>query len=189
MRYYGQKPTHSYQGYVLVMSGMAVNCSGEHRIAIGPKAHERYQFQIGDSVTCNAEPVPHPEHEWAHFHKACHIKLHGRTSDRHQSPGPDGGLASNLLIYRTRGHLRLDKKTCESACIKCPWGVTMPTDIVSDHSEFRFETHCFGPRDCPIYHPGQPYRIDGAEQWMDYEDDDYERWHRGGGASGHLLNC
>jgi len=37
--------SHQYQGYTLVLSGG----ENQFRVAIGPAAHEKHQFRIGDS--------------------------------------------------------------------------------------------------------------------------------------------
>jgi hypothetical protein len=41
--------------------------------------------------------------------------------------------------------------------------------------QWRLETHCYGPRDCPRYRPGTPYRVQGRRPWMVWVDDDVER--------------
>jgi hypothetical protein len=56
----------------------------------------------------------------------------------------------------------------------------MPTEITIDQwnpskKRWRFETHCYGPRDCPRYRPGKPYRVQGRKSWMLWVDDDVER--------------
>lgn len=60
----------------------------------------------------------------------------------------------------------------------------MPTQIILDHwnpskVKWRFETHCYGPRDCPRYKAGPAYRVPGRRSGMIYVDDDVERAARG----------
>ncbi len=73
-----------------------------------------------------------------------------------EAPRPDGGIAAPLPVYRANGHRRLDARTCETVCAKCPWGLTMVTEIILDHwkpskKRWRFETHCYGPKGCPSH--------------------------------------
>ena len=41
--------------------------------------------------------------------------------------------------------------------------------------KWRFETHCYGPRDCPRYKAGPAYRVPGRKPGMVYMDDDVEK--------------
>jgi hypothetical protein len=45
--------------------------------------------------------------------------------------------------------------------------------------KWRFETHCYGPRGCPRYKAGPPYRVPGRSPGMVYVDDDVESAARG----------
>ena len=61
---------HAYQGYTLVLDGtLDGGPADELRIGIGPKAHEKHQFRIGDRVTGLAVPVPDARQEWATHYK------------------------------------------------------------------------------------------------------------------------
>jgi hypothetical protein len=184
IRSFDQIPTHQYQGYTLVLEG-DVNGVARSRfnMAIGPAAHERHQFRIGDSIKGMAVPVPDPETEWAEFYKVSGLQLTGRTHPD-APPSPTGGIAPPLTRYREQGHVRLKRETCETACFQCPFGLTMPTQIILDHwnpskVKWRFETHCYGPRDCPRYKAGPAYRVPGRRPGMVYVDDDVERAARG----------
>ena len=44
---------------------------------------------------------------------------------------------------------------------RCPWGLTMATEIILDQwnpskKQWRMESHCYEPRDCPRYRAGKP---------------------------------
>lgn len=185
LRSFDQIPTHQYQGYTLILDG---EVDGEPRpqfkIAIGPKAHEEHQFRIGDKISGMAIPVSDPETEWAEFYKVSALKLLERPQPGDLPPNPDGGVAPSLEKYREHGHFRLQKQTCETACLRCPFGLIMATQITLDHwnpskVKWRFETHCYGPRDCPRYKSGPPYRVPGRKSGMVYIDDDVERAEQG----------
>lgn len=173
---------HVYQGYTLVVDGTV---NGEPadalRIGIGPKAHEKHQFRIGDQVTGLGVPVPDPRKEWATHHKVSALKLRERGPEQQDAPAnPEGGIAPPLPEYRARGHRRLDKRTYSKNCQQCPLGLAMATEITLDHwnpdrKKWRFETHCYGPRDCPRYRAGRPRTVPGRQPGMVWVDDDVER--------------
>jgi len=185
IRSFDQIPTHQYQGYTLILDGEIDSVPrSRFKVAIGPKAHEQQQFRIGDSIEGKTVPVPDPETEWAEFYKVSGLQLIERRHPGNWPPGPDGGIAPPLEQYRVQGHFRLKRETCETECVQCPFGLTMPTQIILDHwnpsiVKWRFETHCYGPRGCPRYKAGPPYRVPGRSPGMVYVDDDVERAARG----------
>ncbi|MBU0610739.1 MAG: hypothetical protein KKI08_22835 [Armatimonadetes bacterium] len=173
---------HFYLGYVLVLDGTLDGMPVEAlRIAVGPKAHEKHQFHIGDQITGKAVAVSEPETEWAGWYKVSELRLLSRgPADQDVPPNPEGGIAPPLPDYRERGHRRLEKSTYEAHCQCCPFGLVMATQIIIDqwnpsHVRWRYETHCYGPRDCPRYRPGKPYRVQGRQPGMVWVDDDVER--------------
>jgi hypothetical protein len=125
--------------------------------------------------------VPDAKREWATLHKASGIKLERRGPPEQQRPAdPEGGIAPPLDVYREHGHRRLDRHTCVTKCGRCPWGLTMTTEIIIDHwnpskKRWRLETHCYGPRDCARYRAGAPRKVPGGKPWMVWVDDDVER--------------
>ncbi|MCB1282407.1 MAG: hypothetical protein KDB18_12875 [Salinibacterium sp.] len=164
---------HQYQGYTLVLAG---EIDGELRdsirIGIGPAAHAKHEFRIGDQVRGRALPVPEPKTEWAEYYKASGLKIVARGPESEARPAdPDGGIAPPLDEYRANGHLRLDKRTLDTMCTRCPFGLTMATEITPDHwnpsrKRWRHETHCYGPRDCPRYRPGKARSVPGRQPGM-----------------------
>ena len=60
--------SHQYQGYTLVLAGPNPEPSVV-RVAIGPAAHAKHQFRIGDVISGKAQPVPDPRLEWATLYK------------------------------------------------------------------------------------------------------------------------
>ena len=181
IRSFDQVPTHQYQGYTLILDGEVDGMRRDRmKVAIGPKAHEQHQFRIGDSIRGHAIPVPDSEKEWAEFYRVSTLQLIERTHPGDWPPGPDGGIAPPLEQYREQGHFRLKRETCETECLQCPFGLTMPTQIILDHwnpsiVKCRFETHCYGLQGCPRYKAGPPYRVPGRSPGMVYVDDDVER--------------
>jgi len=96
----------------------------------------------------------------------------------------NGGIAPPLSVYRQQGHLRLDPHTYAAKCKRRPWGIVMATEIILDHwapweKKWRYETHCYGPKDCPNYRPGKPRKVQGRKPGMVWTDDDFERMQSG----------
>lgn len=173
--------SHQYQGYTLVIRGKVDGVArDEFRVAIGPAAHEKHRFRIEDSVAGRAAPVENPKTEWAEFYRASGLAVMGRGPEGQDRPAdPDGGIAPPLEEYRKRGHRRLDARTCATKCARCPFGLTMATEITVDkwnpsRKRWRLETHCYGPKDCPRYRAGAPRQVPGrkGDVWID---DDVER--------------
>lgn len=126
-----------------------------------------------------AVPVPDCETEWTELYRVSGFQLIERTQPDAQ-PSPIGDIAPPLEPYREQGHFRLKRETCETECVQCPFGLTMPTQIILDHwnpskVKWRFKTHCNGPRDCPRYKAGPAYRVPGGRPGMIHVDDDVER--------------
>jgi len=174
--------SHAYLGYTLVLDGTLRGAEHEDlRIAVGPKTHEKHGFRIGDKVEGFAVPVPDPGLEWATHYKVSGLCLTERGPAVQDVPAnPDGGIAPPLPQYRAGGRRRLDRRTYQRGCQKCPLGLVMATEITIDQwkperKDWRFETHCYGPRDCPRYRAGKPYRVQGRKPWMVWVDDDVER--------------
>lgn len=154
-------------------------------MAIGPKAHEKHRFRIEDKLSGEGAPIPDTLKEWAELYQVSGLKFLERSpTPDNEPPHPDGGIAPPLPVYRANGHCRLDKTTWETQCQRCPWGLSMVTEIILDHWNpskkcWRFETHCYGPKDCPRYKAGSPYRVPGRKSGMVFLDDDVERVERG----------
>ena len=165
---------HSYRGYVLVLESST-------RVAIGPTAHEKNRFRMGDLVEGRAEPLPDPRLEWADLYKVRSVRILARGEMSEERPADaDGGIAPPLAEYRARGHRRLDSRTYARSCQRCPFGAPLATEIILDQwnpkrRSWRLETHCYGLRGCPRYRPGRPRSVPGRKTDMIYIDDDVER--------------
>jgi len=174
--------SHAYLGYTLVLDGTIDETKvDELRVAIGPKTHETHRFRIGDQIAGLVAPVADPRQEWATHYKLSGLRLLERGTAQQDIPAnPDDGIAPTLPEYRARGHRRLDARTYSKSCQRCPFGLVMATEMTIDQwnpskKKWRFETHCYGSRDCPRYRPGKPHKVPGRKPWMVWVDDDVER--------------
>jgi hypothetical protein len=62
-------------------------------LQIGPAAHEKHQFQIGDVVSGKAQPVPDGHRDYADLYKVSSIRVERRGPPEQRRPAdPDGAL-------------------------------------------------------------------------------------------------
>lgn len=145
--------------------------------ASGWGAQAKHGFRVGDQVSGLAEPVADPRMESALFYKASRQKLGARGPERHEGPPPAGGVPPELPDYRARGHRRLAARTYEARCTGCIWGCEMPVEMIIDQwnprqRKYRFETFCYGPKNCPAYRPGPTRKVPGR-RGMSWEEADW----------------
>jgi len=170
---------HSYQGYNLHINGACGNQFGLFIIAIGKGAHERHQFSNCMKLSGLSVPVDNPNLEIASFYKTSSIKIETNLENIATKGPPFLGVPPELIIYRERGHRRLNAKTYVSKCLTCLWGCKMPVEIILDNwnpskKKHRFETFCYGPKSCSLYRPGPTRKLPGRggatweeEDWVD----------------------
>ena len=157
---------HSYQGYVLRIDGTCGDEAGEFLIAIGKGAHEKHRFQAGMKLSGFSVPVNDSRLETAGFYKTSRIKVLKKPEARASPTPPFKGVPPNLETYRSRGHRRLNTRTYDTRCSTCTWGCRMPVEITVDHwnpslKRYRFETFCYGPKDCSLYRAGATRTVPG----------------------------
>ncbi len=173
--------SHSYRGYVLRINGICDTESGEFLIAVGKAAHEKNQFQVGMNVSGLAVPVRDPRLETAGFYKASGLKVLEDAEEEPSAGPPFLGVPPDLETYRSRGHRRLAARTYDAKCLTCIWGCRMPVEIIIDqwnpaNKRYRFETFCYGPKNCTLYRAGATRKVPGRrgmmweeEDWVDEE--------------------
>ena len=179
--------SHTYLGYALRVRGTVGDDAREFLVGIGKEAHTKHQFQVGDRVRGECEPVADPRLETVDFYKVSGLEVEARRSIDPPPPPPWQGLAPDLPTYRARGHRRLSAQTYAAHCTYCIWGCRMAVEMIIDQwnpsrRQYRDETFCYGPKSCRIHHPG-PMRVVPGRKGMkhveeDWVDDDATR-HRG----------
>ena len=115
--------SHTYQGYVLRVQGTLGKVSGEFLVAVGPTAHAKHRFRVGDEVQGIGHPVVDPRMETAEIYKVSGLKVLMRTGGEKQEGPPWLGVPPSLQVYRARGHRRLAAGTYETKCQGCIWGM------------------------------------------------------------------
>jgi len=174
--------SHTYQGYVLRVTGPIGPERREFLVAVGKSAHEKHQFRIGAELGGEGVPVNDPRIETAELYRVSKLEVHSRGPEPTQKPPPWHGVPPSLSVYRERGHRRLAARTYETRCISCIWGCKMAVEIIIDQwnprqRRYRAETFCYGPLSCPIYKSGPNRTVPGRrgmtwveEDWIDQEE-------------------
>jgi len=173
--------SHSYLGYVLLLSGKVEEENRDFIVAIGKAALTKYGFLVGDKIEGMSEPVSDDRQEVANYYKASKLRILDRGSREIEEPPPWSSSAPDLETYRQRGHKRLASRTYDLKCQGCIWGCKMPVEIILDHwnpskRKYRFETFCYGPKSCSFYSAGPTRKVPGRkgmtweeEDWIDEE--------------------
>jgi len=168
---------HIYQGYNLYINGTSGDETGKFIIAVGKGAHEKHQFCVGMKVSGLSVSIDDPKLEVAGFYKTSRIKIEKNAEDVTSKGPPFLGIPPDLIIYRKRGHRRLDAKTYGAKCLTCLWGCKMPVEIIIDHwnpskKKHRLETFCYGPKSCSLYRSGPTRKVPGRGG-ATWEEDDW----------------
>ena len=66
---------HSYQGYVLALSGTLDGAEADFSFAVCPSAHARHALQAGMELSGQAVPVADPRLETARYYKVIGLIL------------------------------------------------------------------------------------------------------------------
>jgi hypothetical protein len=169
--------SHSYLGYVLQVYGVVGEEKRTFTIGIGKGAHAKHQFRAGDIITGKSEAVRNTRTEVAEYYKASALRVIKRKDEPVGPPPPWRGMPPELVIYRARGHRRLDPRTYEAKCKACIWGCRMPVEIIIDHwnpekKQYRFEMFCYGPISCALYRAGSTRKVPGR-RGMVWEEEDW----------------
>jgi len=167
--------SHTYMGYCLFIHGNIGSETGDFSIGIGKSAQDTFQFRFGDMVSGESEPVADERKEHVRFYKTVKLKVLERKIETSTAP-PFLTTAPPLEAYRERGHRRLDAKTYETKCTACMWGCRMAVEMIIDQwnpgkVKYRFETFCYGPKNCSVYHSGKIRTVPGRKGMVWQEED------------------
>ena len=86
-------------------------------------------------------------------------------------------IAPEISVYDWRGCRMLDKKCWSGKCFRCKWACMANVTIEYNWGvtqKYRFESFCYGPKNCKLYKMGKPravpYKDCGSsydEGWLD----------------------
>jgi hypothetical protein len=162
---------------VLRIDGIFGVEADESLIAIGEGAHEKHRFQAGMEIKGQSVPVDDPRKETAALYKTSGLKVVKDAEGEIPAGPPFHGVPPDLETYRSRGRRRLDARTYDTKCTSCVWGCRMPVEMIIDQwnpskKQYRFETFCYGPKNCPFYRPGPARKVPGRKG-MSYIEEDW----------------
>jgi len=169
--------SHSYLGYVLRIVGTIGDQKKEFLVGIGKGAQAKHKLQAGDLIAGESLPVANAQLEPVEFYKTSKLKILKRSNLELGTPPPWLGVPEDLVIYRQRGHRRLDARTYVARCLVCIWGCRMAVEMIIDQwnpqkRRYRFETFCYGPLSCNVYQAGPTRKVPGR-QGMTWEEEDW----------------
>ena len=162
-RYRLDNRTHSTTGYNVFLSGVAEDEEKQFAVAISEKQQEKLKFHIGDEICGTAWTKKNPKWEYADYYRA------GGLKKKKEAPPPDEEVASpwvgevpSLEVYDWRGCRMLDARTYKGKCFTCKWSCMANVAIEYDwgvSQKFRFESFCYGPKNCKLYKMGKPRSV------------------------------
>lgn len=177
-RYRLDNRTHTLTGYNIFLSGVVAGTERVFSIAISEKQQEKYRFLIGDMISGTAWTKKYPKLEYADYYRVGALKKLMETSAKLEGTAePWMEAVSSLSEYIWRGCRMLDGRRYRGKCFTCKWACMANVCIEYDWDrirKYRFESFCYGPKNCSLYEMGKPRAVpDKAigtlydEGWLD----------------------
>lgn len=177
-RYRLDNRNHSLTGYNVFLKGVAEDEERNFAIAISEKQQEKLRFHIGDEISGTAWTKKYPKWEYADYYRAGSLKkINATMMVDEDTVSPWTGEVPALSVYDWRGCRMLDGRTYSGRCFTCKWACMANVTIEYDwgvSQKFRFESFCYGPKNCKLYKMGRPrsvpYKGDSPsydEGWLD----------------------
>ena len=172
-RYKLDNRTHSMTGYNIFISG---DTAGEQRnfaVAISEKQQMKMRFHIGDEISGTAWTKMYPKLEYADYYRAGALKkLQEAANVNSDAKEPWLDEVPELSVYDWRGCRMLDSKNWKGKCFACKWACMANVAIEYNWGvtqKFRFESFCYGPKNCALYKMGRPRAVPYKDMGSDYD--------------------
>ena len=173
-RYRLDNRTHGMTGYNLFLEGTADCRDGAFAVAISEKQQMKHKFHIGDEIKGTCWTKKYPKWEYADYYRAGALK---KVKAGHEITDNEGlpwkSEVPELSVYEWRGCRMLDKARWRNRCFKCKWACMANVAIEYDWGvtqKYRFESFCYGPKNCKLYQMGKPRPVPYKDSWTDYDD-------------------
>lgn len=177
-RYRLDNRTHSMTGYNIFLTGIADDNECDFSVAISEKQQEKMHFHIGDEISGTAWTKMYPKLEYADYYRAGALKKIAVAGvSETETVSPWNGEVPALSVYDWRGCRMLDTRCYKGKCFTCKWACMANVAIEYDwgnSQKFRFESFCYGPKNCKLYKMGKPRAVpykgcgsDYDEGWLD----------------------
>lgn len=177
-RYRLDNRTHSLTGYNIFLKGVAEDEEKKFTVAISEKQQMKLHCHIGDVISGTGWTKKYPDLEYADYYRAGALKKlkEGSTADA-ETGEPWTDEAPSLSVYDWRGCRMLDKSCWNKKCFTCKWAAMANVTIEYNwgvSQKFRFESFCYGPKNCSLYKMGRPRAVPDKqlgslydEGWLD----------------------
>ena len=162
-------------------------------VAISGGQQEKNHFRIGDRIKGTAWTKKYPEWEFADYYRAGGLKrIHSKeaisvlSADRKaagpetihekekiQVPPPWTDDTPELSVYAWRGCRMLSKSRWKGKCFTCKWAAMANVAIEYDwgvQQKYRFESFCYGPKNCKRYSMGKPRAVPDKQVGTCYDE-------------------
>ena len=177
-RYRLDNRTHSMTGYNIFLRGSVEGEEREFVVAISEKQQQKMRFHIGDEISGTAWTKMYPQLEYADFYRVGALKkISAVEAADEESSSPWLGEVPELSVYDWRGCRMLDTRCWKGKCFTCKWACMANVAIEYNWGytqKFRFESFCYGPKNCKLYRMGKPRAVPDKqlgslydEGWLD----------------------
>ena len=172
-RYRLDNRTHRHTGYNIFLTGTAEGVEKDFCLAVSEKQQDKFRFHIGDEIKGTAWTKLYPELEYADYYRAGGLKkLSEGPEPDEETKEPWTGEVPSLSVYDWRGCRMLDKRTWKTRCFACKWACMANVTIEYNFGvtqKHRFETFCYGPKNCRHYKMGKPRAVPYKGCGSDYD--------------------
>jgi len=174
-RYRLDNRNHGATGYNIFIMGNAdgKEPDSEFVVAISENNQSKVHFHIGDEISGTAWTKKYDKLEYADYYRAGALKVISAADVPECSEAPWNDEVPELSVYDNRGCRMLDSKTWKSKCFTCKWANMANVAIEYDFGvsqKFRFETFCYGPKNCKLYKQGKPRAVPYKGDGSSYDD-------------------
>ncbi len=182
-RYLVDNRTHREIGYNIFMNGRvqypdsADNAEGgngndashkasetetDFSVAISEKQLQKLQPHICDVIQGTAWTEKYPEWEYADYYRAGALKKVESGISLPAGGPPWLTDIPDLNTFAWRGARMLDTRCYKGKCFQCKWAAMANVTIEYNWGKtqkFRFESFCYGPKNCKFYKMGRPRAV------------------------------
>ena len=162
-RYRLDNRTHRMTGYNLFLKGVADGVECKYTVAVSEIQQMRHCFHIGDEISGTAWTKMYPKLEYADYYRVGNIKkLYEAPMPDESKSSPWIGEVPELSVYDWRGCRMLAAASWKSKCFTCKWACMANVTIEYNWGrtqKFRFESFCYGPKNCKLYKMGKPRAV------------------------------
>lgn len=173
-RYRLDNRTHSLTGYNIFLTGVAEGEEKKFVVAISEKQQMKLRCHIGDVISGTGWTKKYPDLEYADYYRAGALKKAKEgPAVNSESSEPWTDEVPELSVYDWRGCRLLDKICWNKKCFTCKWAAMANVTIEYNwgvSQKFRFESFCYGPKNCSLYKMGRPRAVPDKQLGSVYDE-------------------